>query len=367
MIPSVLFSLSIFIYAYLCTQYTIFQYVYLCSNFVQDLHLIRPIGLLSLLDEESSLTQSTDASCVLKFNDNFGFEKTGKKGKKHVSYVQSKSADSIFTIIHYAGEVVYSAKDIVNTNRDSLAQDDVLVFQKRSLFILCIHPVLVMWPYGTHIHFSSKALVSSLFLGTINEVGAFEPGEIHDFRSLSPSASAVTAQRRNTITAGTSRRTPSLSTQFRNSLDILVKKMTACRPNFVRCIKPNTEKAPCNYVDQFVRIQLNYTGMLETIRIRREGYAVRPVFGEFLFRFKCLRFRFHDKVPETIESCKKVLDFAQIKGWLAGRTKVFLKYYHVEELDQCLNKVNHYNNYIFQQNFSILSWFYVGTYQSPPR
>ncbi len=57
-----------------------------------------------------------------------------------------------------------------------------------------------------------------------------------------------------------------------------------CSPHFVRCIKPNTEKSPWNFVDSFVEIQLNYTGMLETTRIRREGYAVRPKFEEFIER-----------------------------------------------------------------------------------
>jgi myosin heavy subunit len=31
-------------------------------------------------------------------------------------------------------------------------------------------------------------------------------------------------------------------------------------------------------------LQLLYTGMLETTKIRREGYAIRPTFDEFLER-----------------------------------------------------------------------------------
>ena len=37
-----------------------------------------------------------------------------------------------------------------------------------------------------------------------------------------------------------------------------------------------------------VLLQLRYTGMLETTRIRREGFAIRPSFEEFVSRFKSL-------------------------------------------------------------------------------
>lgn len=56
-------------------------------------------------------------------------------------------------------------------------------------------------------------------------------------------------------------------------------------PHFIRCIKPNSNKAPLDYDGELVTKQLRYTGMLETTRIRREGYALRPAFGDFMMRF----------------------------------------------------------------------------------
>ena len=92
------------------------------------MHLVKPLGLLSLLDEESSLTQGNDDTCVIKFNKQYGNDGTRQQ---HKDFLQSKTSAAIFSIIHYAGIVQYSGKDIVNTNRDSLAQDDVMCFQKR--------------------------------------------------------------------------------------------------------------------------------------------------------------------------------------------------------------------------------------------
>jgi hypothetical protein len=51
----------------------------------------------------------------------------------------------------------------------------------------------------------------------------------------------------------------------------------ACDPHFVRCIKPNRANSPAVWEEEYVLAQLKYTGMLETIRIRKEGFAVRPV------------------------------------------------------------------------------------------
>ena len=108
----------------------------------QDMHLGKPIGLLSLLDEESLFPQATDGTCVAKFKKNF---------VGHVSFVPSQSDDSVFTIIHYAGRVTYSAQGMVDKNRDSLATDIVMLMQG-----------------------SGCELVSSLFLGSVNNLGMFE-------------------------------------------------------------------------------------------------------------------------------------------------------------------------------------------------
>ena len=76
--------------------------------------------------------------------------------------------------------------------------------------------------------------------------------------------------------------------------------------------------------------QLRYSGMMETIRIRRAGYPIRHTFAEFVDRYHLL-------IPGVTEAmrapnanlrqlCERVLK-SMIDGhdWQIGKTKVFLK------------------------------------------
>lgn len=112
----------------------------------------------------------------------------------------------------------------------------------------------------------------------------------------------------------------------------LLQKMVAGSPQFVRCIKPNETKAPRCFEVQKVLKQLRYTGVLETIRIRQHGFSHRYTFADFLKRYCSLAFAFDEKVAVTRENCRLMLIKLKLDGWALGKSKVFLKYYHVEFL-----------------------------------
>ena len=82
----------------------------------------------------------------------------------------------------------------------------------------------------------------------------------------------------------------SLSAQFRNSLLLLSDHLESSQPHFMRCIKPNANSVYSSFDPIFVKPQLRYAGVLETIRIRREGYSYRPDFDAFLKQYGILAF-----------------------------------------------------------------------------
>lgn len=61
-------------------------------------------------------------------------------------------------------------------------------------------------------------------------------------------------------------------------------KLDATDPSFIRCIQPNKRREPDNFDQAVVLTQLRYTGVLETIRIRRDGYSSRLPFNVFIER-----------------------------------------------------------------------------------
>lgn len=63
-----------------------------------------------------------------------------------------------------------------------------------------------------------------------------------------------------------------------------------CVPHYIRCIKPNHTKKPNDFDNTNTRRQVQYLGLLENIRVRRAGYAMRMEFGRFTNRWAGLAF-----------------------------------------------------------------------------
>merc|ERR1712083_508278 len=99
-------------------------------------------------------------------------------------------------------------------------------------------------------------------------------------------------------------------------------------PWYVRCIKPNMTKAAGIYDDKLVLDQLKYLGMLEIIRIRKQGFAVHYLFSDFLSRYTCIigasRYRLPKDVKEAVRQVCRQEGLSQTE-WQIGKTKVFLR------------------------------------------
>jgi myosin-3 len=122
----------------------------------------------------------------------------------------------------------------------------------------------------------------------------------------------------------------------------LLSKMVAGAPHFVRCIRPNKDKIPGYFDSETVSIQLKYTGVLETTKIRRLGYSNRIAYSDFVKRYSLLADPLRaTHLSPTKESCAQILLKLGLKHWKIGKTKVFLKYYHVEQLTRLYDDMNH--------------------------
>lgn len=143
----------------------------------------------------------------------------------------------------------------------------------------------------------------------------------------------------------------SVSAQFKISLAALMFKMEMCEPHFVRCVKPNSKKQPHQWESALVLRQLTYTGMLQTVKMRREGYPFRIPFAEFYGSFYGLVFPFNNPQKGNAQNCKELLTkleekidaeraesgitslTSSLRGWKVAKSMVFLKYWQLDLLE----------------------------------
>jgi myosin-3 len=297
-----------------------------------ELLLTRPMGLLALLDEESKFPRANDLSLAVKFHGNFQTLRY---------YNKPKDGGPTFTILHYAGPVTYETLGFLEKNRDTLKLDVSQLLRTSENPIV---QVLFQTPLSRTGGLSPASTVSKappsatpLFSRKAPPMyfASAERGYPHSRLARGPHS----PRGRTPLSSGgtvTSKSSQTVSTYFINSLRDLMSKMLNGTPHFVRCIRPNELKSPDLFQPDKVLVQLRYTGVLETTRIRREGFSHRILFQDFIQRYKVIHFKMAQRVSATPASCLCILNKTGLKSWAVGKTKIFLKYYHVEKLGQLL-------------------------------
>ncbi|CAI7988969.1 Unconventional myosin-IXa [Geodia barretti] len=95
-------------------------------------------------------------------------------------------------------------------------------------------------------------------------------------------------------------------------------------PHFIRCIKSNSRKAPCQFDEDLVLRQLRYTGMVQTVQIRKAGYSVRISFEDFYEKYQFLMGVRRSDLASQINLFLQGMDFTK-EHFQVGKTKVFMR------------------------------------------
>eukprot|EP00039_Didymoeca_costata_P021881 m.3158 g.3158 ORF g.3158 m.3158 type:complete len:1082 (-) comp2700_c0_seq1:73-3318(-) len=255
---------------------------------ILEMLLKRPRGLVAILDEESNFPKGSDLT----------FTQKAAELKSHASgaYIPGKgSQDMYFAVSHYAGQVTYDTEGFLEKNRDKISRDVI-----------------------NTLRFSEDAVIADLWRAKNTATGTF--------RTVRGSPRKPQPKKQSTVCS-----------HFSASLSDLLKKLSASNPSFVRCLKPNKQKVPKIWEEELMLKQLRYAGVLETVKIRKQGYSIRATFEEFTRRYYPLAFQ---TLPEQCDqdTAKQVLEKAGLTGWLLGKSKVFMKYYHLEQITALLRK-----------------------------
>ncbi|XP_050586461.1 myosin heavy chain, muscle isoform X25 [Bombus affinis] len=205
----------------------------------------KPMGILSILEEESMFPKATDKTFEEKLNNNhLGKSPNFLKPKPPKPGQQAAH----FAIGHYAGNVPYNITGWLEKNKDPLNDTVVDQFKKSS----------------------NKLLV---------EIFADHPGQSGDAGGGGGAKGG-----RGKKGGGFS----TVSSSYREQLNNLMTTLRATQPHFVRCIIPNEMKQPGVIDSHLVMHQLTCNGVLEGIRICRKGFPNRMVYPDFKLRYMIL-------------------------------------------------------------------------------
>ncbi|XP_003430622.2 myosin-9 [Ornithorhynchus anatinus] len=244
-----------------------------------------PPGILALLDEECWFPKATDKSFVEKVVQEQGTHPKFQKPKQ-----LKDKAD--FCIIHYAGKVDYKADEWLMKNMDPL-NDNI----------------------ATLLHQSSDKFVSELWKDVDRIIG------LDQVAGMSETAMPGAFKTRK----GMFRTVGQL---YKEQLSKLMATLRNTNPNFVRCIIPNHEKKAGKLDPHLVLDQLRCNGVLEGIRICRQGFPNRVVFQEFRQRYEILT---PNSIPKGFmdgkQACVLMIKALELDSNLyrIGQSKVFFR------------------------------------------
>ncbi|KAG9355994.1 hypothetical protein JZ751_000838 [Albula glossodonta] len=242
----------------------------------------KPMGIMSILEEECMFPKASDATFKAKLYDNH----LGKSNNFQKPRIVKGKPEAHFSLVHYAGTVDYNICNWLVKNKDPLNETVVGLFQKSTLKLLAM-----------------------LFANYAGADSAQEKGKGGGKKK------------------GSSFQT--VSALHRENLNKLMTNLRSTHPHFVRCIIPNETKTPGAMENPLVMHQLRCNGVLEGIRICRKGFPNRILYGDFKQRYRILN---PNSIPEgqfidSKKAAEKLLGSLDIdhSQYKLGHTKVFFK------------------------------------------
>ncbi|KAJ9473683.1 hypothetical protein DIPPA_17147 [Diplonema papillatum] len=228
---------------------------------------------LLMMTSKTGIFGLLDDECSLGQGTDGGF--LGKVLDQHAHnpfFGQRKMATNSFLVHHYASSVNYTVEGWLDKNRDTLKKDMRELMRASSNPLVC--------ELIPHMDDNAKKVT----------VGGF----------------------------------------FKQQLTELMALIHATQPHWIRCVKPHPAKKPLMVHGLMTMTQLESSGVLGTVKIRKAGFPVRPTYPKFIARFKCILGGAPalDAPLDTIQQyCRMVIDKAEIEPIKAqaGKTKMFLK------------------------------------------
>ncbi|CAR24911.1 myosin 1 [Lachancea thermotolerans CBS 6340] len=228
------------------------------------------IDLIEKKDQNPGVLPLLDEESILpKSTDESFYSKLDTFCNDKSSKFKRSKKDKCFILKHYAGDVEYNVEGWLSKNKDPLHENLLQVLSS-----------------------SENDLIKQFYHDKDSRGGSFKTTSI----------------------------------RHRSQLNSLLDRLSSTEPHFVRCIIPNDKKKAHDFNRSLILDQLRCNGVLEGIRIAREGYPNRIFFKEFFQRYKVLtdEYRFSNN---SKKNCEIVLSSLHLDPsvFKVGNSKLFFK------------------------------------------
>merc|ERR1719336_2483770 len=237
----------------------------------------KPMGLLSVFEEESLFPKATDQTFCEKLHTNL-LGKWANFAKPN----PRPDPDAHFAVIHYAATVSYNLTGWLEKNKDPLNDTIVEMIKNggNSLAIEC---------FKDH------------------------PGQ------------PLEAPKDQDRKKGKGSKT--VSSYFKGQLDDLMTTLYKTEPHFIRCVVPNTHKQPGGVEPGLVMHQYQCNGVLAGIAICRAGFPNKLAYPEFKSRYNIIGASAVAKAKNDKAAAQAVMDIVKLdkEKYRLGHTLVFFR------------------------------------------
>ena len=202
-----------------------------------DLIDLPPNGIFSKLDDCSFQNKSDEYFVDLL--------KKELVKNKNITLPRIKR-DFNIKIKHSAKEVNYNLTNFVIKNKDEIKNTMINVIMN-----------------------SSNKIIKMIFFSAINEEELNEKINIINSGNLK-------------------KQSKFLSGKFKQEMQNLMNELKSCECHYIRCLKPNEQKKEFYITPLFLFNQIQYLGIFDTIKVRKDGYPRRMLYQDFIQEFQIL-------------------------------------------------------------------------------
>ncbi|KAK9888017.1 hypothetical protein WA026_000301 [Henosepilachna vigintioctopunctata] len=188
---------------------------------------------INLLDGSLSVFGILNEECLVKrYNTDIfiGSRLSNSLSKNEFFIARSDSRNTKFSIKHYAGTVEYDCRSMVNKNRDKIPEEMILLLNETKFEFL-------------------RQVVSS---------------RSEDIQYLQGKT---------------------LLSKFKKSLDNLMATLDKADVHYVKCLKPNQKQIGNFFDEEYFIKQLEYNGIMDTLKLEFQLYSIVIAKNEFSRRF----------------------------------------------------------------------------------